>query len=43
MAEACGLWTFDVTNVKVAESWMLYGDLERAWIGIVNEKKSGDE
>jgi hypothetical protein len=26
-----------------AEFWMLFGDLERAWMTFMNEKKPGDE
>ena len=32
LAEACGIR-------PTAEWWFLYGDLERAWVSIVNEKK----
>jgi len=36
MADACGIR-------MTAESWMLYGDLEREWVKTMNEKKPADE
>jgi hypothetical protein len=36
VAEACDIQT-------TAEFWMLFRDLEMAWIEYVNEKKPGDE
>ena len=36
LAEACG--------IKIdAESWLLFGDLERAWVYHMNQKSEGDE
>lgn len=36
MAEACGIQ-------MTGEGWMLFGDLERSWISIVNEKSEAKE
>lgn len=36
VASMCGI-------EPTAEFWMLYGDLEREWVSIANEKKATDE